>query len=63
MKLRRQLAPGIWEDTEGALHLSIPEILQHFGLEDTQQNRDRMMDLAKELLAEQLPKAKIVETE
>jgi hypothetical protein len=30
--------PGIWEDTEGALHFSLPDILSHFGLEDTPEN-------------------------
>jgi hypothetical protein len=54
-KLDRYLGPGVWVDTDGGLHFSAPEIMAHFGVPDTAENREACMQMMQELLAEQLP--------
>lgn len=34
------LAPGVWIDREGALHFSVPDILEHLGLPNTDAGRE-----------------------
>lgn len=31
LKYRERIAPGIWIDTDGRTHISIPDLLDHFG--------------------------------
>lgn len=33
-QLKKQIAPGIWEDRDGHIHLSIPELLALHDLEN-----------------------------
>lgn len=59
--LRRRYAPGIWEDEDGSLHLSLPELLAYLHVQDTPENRERLTAEIKATIREQSPKAKIVE--
>jgi hypothetical protein len=36
--LKERVAPGIWIDQDDALHISIPEILDHFGWPHDEEN-------------------------
>lgn len=45
----KTLAPGVWVDAQGALHLSLPDILAHFGYEDTIENREMLVAAATEM--------------
>lgn len=31
-QLKHRHAPGFWEDTDGHMHISVPELLAHFDL-------------------------------
>jgi hypothetical protein len=62
-RFKRQLAPGFWEDTDGAVHISIPDVLAHFGLEDTPENRSLAVSYIRGGLAEMAPTAKTIETD
>jgi len=39
MRGAQRVAPGIWIDREGYVHISVPELLAHFGWPDTPENR------------------------
>jgi len=60
-QLGRRIAPGIWQDVEGNPHFSIPELLALVGLPDTPEHHDRLKASLRELLASEMPEAKIVE--
>ena len=60
-KLKIQHGPGIWEDVEGGLHFSIPELLDAFGIADTPENRTEMERVAREVVLEHNPNAQIIE--
>lgn len=34
-----RVAPGIWLDAEGCIHVNVPELMQIFDVEDTPENR------------------------
>lgn len=55
-----RLAAGFWTDAEGYLHVSVPELLAHFDLEDTPANRDEMERLILEQFRAVAPDAKII---
>jgi hypothetical protein len=48
-QLSRRIAPGIWEDVQGNPHWSIPELLELMDLEDTPENRARVLDTIREV--------------
>lgn len=56
----RRLAPGFWEDAEGHLHVSVPELLAVFELEDTPENRRQVEEMVLEMFRQQLPAAQVV---
>jgi hypothetical protein len=56
-KFLRWLIPGVWEDTEGGMHLDVPQILSHLGIPDTEENRRLAMHLFATELPKTLPKA------
>lgn len=58
-----RLDEGAWVDTDGNLHFSVPDILAHFGVEDTPENRQVMMMQLQDILSKECPHAKIVERE
>jgi hypothetical protein len=53
-------APGIWEDRSGAMHFDVPELLRLFQIEDTPAERERVTEMLREMLAEQLPEAEVI---
>lgn len=44
-QLKRRIAPGFWEDQEGALHVSIPELCKVAGLEFNEENRKKIVEM------------------
>jgi hypothetical protein len=51
----RRVAPGIWIDREGHAHISVPELLAHFGWPDTPENREMIAEVAEDWFAETYP--------
>lgn len=60
-RLKKRIAPGIWEDKDGNLHYSLPELLALFELEDTPENRRIATENIREVIRKQNPAATIVE--
>lgn len=60
-KLRKRHAPGIWEDRDGNVHFSLPELLELFELEDTPENRRIATENIRAMIRKQNPDATIVE--
>ncbi len=60
-KLGKRISPGIWEDKDGNVHFSLPELLALFELEDTPENRAIATENIKEMLRKQHPEVIIVE--
>jgi len=58
-KTRANYPPGVWEDEDGALHFSLPEIMEHLGVLYTPENEERMRIMFDELLRARLPTAEI----
>lgn len=56
-----RLGPGFWTDRDGGLHMSIPELLAFFALEDTPANRAEVARLFTEQLRAACPDVRIVE--
>lgn len=46
---KKRVAPGIWIDTEGHYHFSIPELLDHFGWPHDEEHRKRAEQALREL--------------
>jgi hypothetical protein len=49
----RQIAPGVWDDNEGGLHIDAPEILRANGYEDNAENQAALERAAAQLAADQ----------
>lgn len=49
-KLKRRIAPGIWEDQDGGLHFSIPELCKVAGLEFNEENRIKICEMLRKEL-------------
>jgi len=47
----RKLAAGVYEDGK-TLHVFIPEMLTHYGLQDTPENRDICTEAAEKVMRE-----------
>jgi hypothetical protein len=62
-QLKRYHGPGVWEDQEGGLHFSLPDILAHLGLADTPENQAMAEQVLRELLAKDSPQTKIIKRE
>ena len=58
-----RLAPGVWVDRHGAMHVSVPELLQQFGWPDTPEYRQQVISVIREVFSKQAPDAQIVEQE
>lgn len=56
-----RLAPGIWRDRDGFVHVSVPELLVHFGWPDTAENRDFVTREVAAWLQESFPESTVVE--
>jgi hypothetical protein len=59
----KRISIGAYIDDQGALHLSIPELLEAGGIADTPENRQSLMDYAKKFFAEQFPAATFEEVD
>lgn len=44
-QLKTRIALGFWEDMEGAIHVSIPELCEVVGLEYNEENRLKIVDM------------------
>ena len=51
----RRLAPGFWVDRDGALHVSIPELLALADLPDTPEDRAAVQRIVDDIIVEHLP--------
>lgn len=60
MKLVRQYGPGIWEYDTGALHVSVPEVLEAAGLPDTPENCERVIAEFRTLVFTKNPEARVI---
>ncbi len=56
----RYLAPGIWEDAAGGVHIGAEEINAHLGVPNTPEEMEDTMRVMEQWLREELPHAKIV---
>jgi hypothetical protein len=59
-QLAERVAPGIWRDTDGNVHFSIPELLDLAGLEHTPQNRALVTEMGIQILMNADPSIQIV---
>jgi hypothetical protein len=50
--MKRRIAMGIWVDMNDAVHISVPELLQHFEMTDTPENRRVVTEVAKKAIRE-----------
>jgi len=57
---KRRLGVGIWEDMNGHIHFSIPELLAHFDLPDTPAERRAVTHIMRQLLREQRPGGQLI---
>lgn len=58
-QLKKRIAPGIWLDQDDHPHFSIPELLEHVGLEDTPGNREEAKRMFLELMKKFNPNTEI----
>jgi hypothetical protein len=54
-RLLERIAPGIYSDGQGTMHLVCDELLEAHGYADTPENRAELLAAARELLAQQHP--------
>jgi len=57
---RKLIKPGIWEDANGHLHYSIPDLLAVAGLENTPENHQAVKEMLVDLLKENGHEAPII---
>jgi hypothetical protein len=48
--LKRWLAPGAWEDANGNIHFALPDLLKHFGMADSPDNRRHLTRVIREIM-------------
>lgn len=51
----RVLAPGIWVDGDGSMHISVPDVLASLGIEDSAMNRDMVEAAAMAVMSDWFP--------
>ena len=51
----KAVGPGLYEDADGVLHLSVPDFLRAHGIADTPGNREVMLEAAREALRLHFP--------
>jgi hypothetical protein len=49
----KRLAPGLYDDEQGGLHVAVGELLRAHGYADTPANRDHFACVAQEQIEEQ----------
>jgi len=50
----RRLAPGVYDDGDGGMHLVLPELLAANGYADTPANREAMVAAARQVFGDGL---------
>ena len=55
--------PGLWEDEDGNPHWSLPNLLDEYGLEQTDENLEKMRQIVEEMVAESGAKKIVVNRE
>jgi hypothetical protein len=45
----RRIAPGVYDDEHGGMHIDLPELLAASGYADTPENRDTLTRAAQDL--------------
>jgi hypothetical protein len=53
----RQLAEGIYQDPDGLMHISMPEVMKHLNIADTPQNREDTSAVIGRIVKQLLPDA------
>ena len=51
LEQKERIAPGIWIDTDGHTHISIPDILDHFGWPHDEEHKRGVEQVAREMVA------------
>lgn len=51
-QIKRRIRPGVWEDAEGGLHFSLPDMLAHYGLPDDEEHRQALTETLVESIRE-----------
>ena len=49
--MKKKLAPGVYVQADGTLHLFVNEMLEANGYADTPENRQTLIDAAREMAA------------
>lgn len=57
---KEQLAPGLWVDANGQLHVSVPDLLKALELEDTPDNREMAQQTLIEAVKLHVPDAQFI---
>ena len=55
------LGPGLWQDKEGGIHFSLPEMLSHIKLPDTPENRALLTRVIMDFVTSEHPEAEIIQ--
>lgn len=58
-EIKRIVAPGLWEDMNGQLHINVPVLLKLFDLEDTPENHKIAIANIQQVIRDQNPEATI----
>jgi hypothetical protein len=48
--IKHRIAPGIWIDMDNGLHIAVPEICAHLGLDQTEENHAMIVKMAEDLV-------------
>lgn len=62
-QLKTRVAPGIWIDQDDGLHFSEPELLAHFEMTETPENREEVRELVNKIIRQKMPDTIIVQRE
>jgi hypothetical protein len=59
----KRLSLGFWISEDGALHVSIPELLERFGWPDDAEHRAQCEEIVKDIIRNQYPNTPIEEVD
>lgn len=59
-KLGRRITTGIWEDANGHIHFSIPDLLALFDLPNTPENQEEVKTMLMDLMKKNRPNAPVI---
>jgi len=61
MKIKKQIAPGLWIDGEDQLHLDPGPYLEHMGIPNTHENREAACEAMKQYAHQEMPTVPIID--